>query len=130
LKIQKKYPFLIWQTRDSLTKWFEFDIIIAATKDLERSLTKKVGEKKVLFFDLSIPRTYIKAEKESGLILYNIEDLALVFEEKKRKMASEINESEHVLNELIHRSMFFFDKRKKSKERYALCSLVGELTVI
>jgi|GEM_PF-1163349 len=130
IEIKKKYPFLILQSRESLSRWFEFDIIIAATKDLKSALTKKIGEKKVLFFDLSIPRTYIRAEKENGLILYNIEDLALVFEEKKRKMASEINEGQHVLNELIHRSVLFFDQRKKRKERYALSSLLHELTLI
>ena len=97
LELLKRYPLLKMRSASYLKHWQEYDVVISATKQEGYILTKgsRTIDKKILMFDLSIPRSLDPAlSKTSGVILLNIEDLMSFFEAKKRFYREELKSCE------------------------------------
>lgn len=91
-------------TREFLSTWDQYSVVISATHQLDNPLTLQNRELKKtrLVFDLSLPRTvHPSINQQAGTTLYNIEDLGNMFQEKKERFKQDIQAAEGLLRSKI-----------------------------
>lgn len=105
---------------DELALWREYDVVICATHSEKHliSFPKEPSSKKVVLFDLSVPRVIDpKIAKHPNLYLYNIDDLGGM--QPKREMSfSDIELCEFQIEKLVARQLELFANRRKAKWKY------------
>lgn len=103
--------------REFLDSWYDFDLIICATKT-EEYLIQGKGAGHHLIFDLSVPR--VVDPQLHGALLFNIEQLDKFIEKNRRLVAEEVERVEERVQEYVRRlSRIYRSKNERAKLLYA-----------
>lgn len=102
--------------------WTAYDVVICATYHDKYILdTKREVDKKIILFDLSVPRNIDpNLSKHPLLHLYNIDQLGAMAQKKREGGGKEIVLCEKVVLDSAIKQITLFGKRREAKWRYAL----------
>lgn len=106
---------------ERLENWINYDVVIGATHFDGYILKPRQSLKKVLLFDLSVPRIFDPKLQQAAHSLYNIDQLAKMIQRGGIKGKKEVKLSENIVFEAVERQMYLFRQKEVLKWRYAAC---------
>lgn len=105
----------------NLDNWTDYDVVVGAT-DFDGYLLKPTKcQKKVLLFDLSVPRIIDPKLRSSLHTLYNIDELARMTQKRSRRGKKEIRFYEEIIFQAVKRQIHLFKQKEQAKWRYMAC---------